>query len=480
MKNRIRLALLLAPACLLHAWAAPTVDVVMEDNYRLRGEIVSFGKQGLVIRHPSVRQNVSILPSEIRAVYFTDTAPPDLRARDKIFISTGHRDIIPCNITSISSDKVQYRDMFGTSRSIPRSPVAGFRLGTLQQMGFWQEPLVFDNSWLYSGGSENDYRIQSGRKLMNAMSPKLDGDKYQYKLSNGNYPTWVPLYKSIGLDPSSFTFRIALTMDGSSDRAGIVFCFGGKENVTFRSNSGSSLNRLMLSIAPGKCTLLREQKSGILLLGEVDIPAPKMTAGIDVRLTSSRHENNEQVYELLVGDMPPRLIKDPSPPEQQLEGDAFGLQMEGHISLTITKLQLSAISLSAKALTKNGSQGTDLVVTKEEDAIPGSVNSYNDRDKMLNLSTDKEYPGVPRELSIPARYLDTVFFAEPEKQDAVRDEARHSIQMKDGSRLHGDIRSMDSGKVVLQHSLLGQVSLPLKNITRVEFLNSAQPSRSTP
>lgn len=79
-------------------------------------------------------------------------------------------------------------------------------------------------------------------------NPKLDGEKYQYKLSNGNYPTWVPLYKSIGLDPSSFTFRIALTMDGSSDRAGIVFCFGGKENVTFRSNAGSSLNRLMLSM----------------------------------------------------------------------------------------------------------------------------------------------------------------------------------------------------------------------------------------
>lgn len=76
MKNRIRFALLLAPACLLHAWAVPTVDVVMEDNYRLpRKKIVSFGKQGLVIRHPSVRQNVSILPSEIRAVYFTDTLP---------------------------------------------------------------------------------------------------------------------------------------------------------------------------------------------------------------------------------------------------------------------------------------------------------------------------------------------------------------------------------------------------------------------
>ena len=119
-------------------------------------------------------------------------------------------------------------------------------------------------------------------------------------------------------------------------------------------------------------------------------------------------------------------------------------------------------------------------MTKEEDAIPGSINSYNDRDKMLNLSTDKEYPGVPRELSIPARYLDTVFFAQPEQQDAVRDEARHSIQMKDGSRLHDDIRSMDSGTVDLPQSLLGLVSLPMKNNTRVEFLNSAQPSRSTP
>ena len=42
----------------------------------------------------------------------------------------------------------------------------------------------------------------------------------------------------------------------------------GNENIPFRSNSGSNLNRLMLSISPGKCTLLREQKSGILVLGK--------------------------------------------------------------------------------------------------------------------------------------------------------------------------------------------------------------------
>ncbi|WP_295922979.1 hypothetical protein [uncultured Akkermansia sp.] len=481
MNNSILLSLLLAPVFLPTAWGNSVVDVVTDSNYRLRGEIVSYGKQGIVIKHPAMRQNAVILPSEIRALYFTGTSSPDLRSRDKIFMATGHRDIIPCNIISITPDKVQYRDMLGNERSIPRSQVAGFRLDTIQEKGFWQEPLIFDNSWVYSSNrGDEDYRTQAGRKLMNALKPKIQGDKYQYRLGNSDYPTWTPLYKNIGLDPSSFTFRTTMTMDGNNDRAGIVFCFGGNENIAFRSNSGSSLNRLMLSIAPGKCTLLREQKSGIIILGEVDIPTPTLTEGVDIRLTASRQGDHEQVYELLVGDLPPKLMTDPSPPEQPLQGDAFGLQMEGHVSLTISRLALSSITLSAKSVTKNGSADTDLVLTREEDAIPGSVSSYNSRNKVLTLSTDKEYPDIPRELSIPARYLDTVFFAEPEKKDDSRTPAGHSILMKDGSRLHGDILSMDSGKIILRHSQLGQISLPLKNITRVEFLNSAQPTRSTP
>lgn len=101
---------------------------------------------------------------------------------------------------------MQYRDILGHERSVPRSQVAGFRLNTLQEKGFWQEPLIFDNSWVYSGNREEDYRTQAGRKLMNALKPKIQGDKYQYRLGNNDYPTWIPLYKNIGLDPSSFTF----------------------------------------------------------------------------------------------------------------------------------------------------------------------------------------------------------------------------------------------------------------------------------
>ena len=140
--------------------------------------------------------------------------------------------------------------------------------------------------------------------------------------------------------------------------------------------------------------------------------------------------------------------------------------MEGHVSLTISKLALSSITLSAKSVAKNGNAETDLVLTKEEDAIPGSVSGYDSKTGTLTLSTDKDYPGIPRDLSIPAKYLDTVFFAEQNRKDDSRSPARHSLQMKDGSRLHGDILSMDSLNIILRHPQLGQISLPLKNITR--------------
>lgn len=488
MNNRTLFSLLLAPACLLAARANSVVDVVTDNNYRMRGEIVSYGKQGITIKHPAMRQNAVILPSEIRALYFTGSSIPDIRARDKIFMATGHRDIIPCQIISVTRDKVSYRDMLGSERSIPRSQVAGFRLNTLQEKGFWQEPLVFDNSWVQSGRQNNDYQTREGIKLMNALRPKIQGDKYQYRLSsNTSYPTYVPLHKDIGLDPTSFTFHIhIMAMEGKNNRYGIAFCFGGYENTTFfRSTSGSGLDRLMLNIANGKCTLLREQKSGIVMLGEVVIPATSLTEGVDIRLTSSRQGGNEQVYELLVGDLPPKLMTDPSPPEQPLQGPAFGLQMEGRFPLTITKLALSSITLSAKSVTKNGNISKDLVLTKEEDAIPGVISGYDSRTGVLTLCTDKDYPHVPRELSIPAKYLDTVFFTEQngKKQSGKNDSpasACQSILMKDGSRLHGNLLSMDSQNMVLRHPQLGRVSLPLKNITRVEFLNPAQPSRSTP
>lgn len=92
------------------------------------------------------------------------------------------------------------------------------------------------------------------------------------------------------------------------------------------------------------------------MLGEAAIPAPILTEGVDIQLTASRQGGNKQVYELLIGDLPPRLITDPSPPEQPLQGDAFGLQMEGHVSLTISKLALSSITLSAKSVAKTGMQ----------------------------------------------------------------------------------------------------------------------------
>ena len=89
MNNRIRLSLMLAPACLLTAWANSVIDVVTDNNYRLRGEIISYGKQGIVIKHPAMRQNAVILPSGIRALYFTEPPLRIFAPGTKIFMAAG-------------------------------------------------------------------------------------------------------------------------------------------------------------------------------------------------------------------------------------------------------------------------------------------------------------------------------------------------------------------------------------------------------
>lgn len=458
--------------------AGPMADVITNSNYRLRGEIVSFGKQGISIKHPAIRQKAVILSSEIKAIYFIEESTPDMRVRDKIFMSDQYQDIIPCNISAISQAHIYYRDILGNERSVPRSQTAGVRLNTLREKDFWQEPLVFDNSWIYLQG-ENDYRSRSCQKLLNAFKPNIQGNKYQYRPNK--YPIWIALYKNIDLDPSSFTFRITLSMVGGKHRSGIVFCFGGKETVPFRSNSSSKLNRLMLSITPDKCILLREHKDGISVLGEINIPSTALAKEVKIKLISSKHEGTKQIYELLVGDLPPKLMTDPIPSDQPLQGDAFGLQMEGRVNMTISQLTLSSINLSSKTISKNGPLKNDLVLTKEEDAIPCSIKEFNKKTGILKLTLNKDYPDIPKELSIHSKYLDTILFAEPSSNlKPVSQSAKHNVLMKDGARLHGVILNMDSRNIVLLHPLLGQVPLPLKNIARVEYLNPAQPSRSKP
>ncbi len=484
MKNNRFIFPALMVAGLTTALGAPDADIVIEGNYRLRGENVSFDKDKVVLKHPAVKKEMKLLPAGIKAMYFSGGQAQNMSAKDKLFMANGHRDIIPCTILSVTDNEVQYKDMFGHAHTTKRDQVAGFRLNTLREKGYWQEPLIFDNSWITEDKQRNNINNNQRKKMLTAFRPEMQADgSYAYRLNRNKYPTWARLHKNIGLDPQSFIFRTNLSIEtpsgsGNTTNNAILFCFGGTEDSVFRTNfSNRGANRLLLCVFPNRCVLMREQKKSMRILGEVKVPEKEMTRGVEIRLISSRQDEKVQSYELLVGDQAPLVVKDTAP--EPLEGNAFGFHLEGYYNLNITRLGLSALTLSAKSLSKDKALKTDLVLTNEEDAIPCTLVSYDSHAQKLVLNTDKEYPGISRRLDIPVKYLDTVFLtgAGPAKE---KSPVNHGILLKDGSRLHGTIRSISDDKLILQHPELGALTLPLNNITRVEFINSAGPDRSTP
>ncbi len=483
MKNNRLILPALMLAGLTTALGAPDADIVIDGNYRLRGEIVSFNKDKVVLKHPAVKKDMQLLPTGIKSMYFSGGKAQNMTAKDKLYMANGHRDIIPCTILSVTDSEVQYKDMFGHTHAAKRDQVAGFRLNVLREKGYWQEPLTFDNSWISGGESNNTSANTQRKRMLTAFRPEMQEDgTYVYRLNRNKYPTWARLHKDVGMDPQSFIFRTNLSIETTNNAnndnvSAITFCFGGTDAVSFRSNFSNGANRLLLAVYPNKCILLREQKTGIRVLGEVSVPAKKMSCGVEIKLISSRQDDKVQSYELLVADQAPLVVKDTS--DSPPEGSAFGFHLEGYYNMNITRMGLSALTLSAKNLSKKKTLKTDLVLTNEEDAIPCTLVSYDSTDQKLVLNTDKEYPGIPRRLDIPVPYLDTVFLT---NNGVAKDKSpvSHSILLKDGSRLHGAVENISDDKMTLQHPELGNLTLPLSNIMRVEFINSDSPDRSTP
>ncbi len=483
MKNKTYCALLLALPMIAGglSQAAPQADIFIDGNYRLRGEIVSFTGEKVVLKHHAMKENVHLLPAGIKSIYFYGEKARNISARDKIFLANKNQDIIPCTIMTVTQNEVKYKDMFGQVHTAKRNQVAGFRINTLREKGYWQEPLIPDSSWITESKQDNNITNTQRKKMLTNCRPEILPDgSYIYRLNRNKYQTWARLHKDIGLNPASFIFNLNCSIEAdrnnSNNAYAILYCFGGSSAKPFRSNFSNSSSRLLLGVGPTRCALLRERQNGMTLLGEIRTDPKEMSKGVNIKLISS-YDGTQQTYELLIGNNAPLVIKDNS--KEPLEGNAFGFHFEGYYNINITKMGLSALTLSSKAIKKNDKLQTDLVMTNEEDAIPCHLISYDAAAQMLQLETDKEYPGIPRRLDIPTKYLDTIYFNST-RADTGKSNPTHGILMNDGSKLCGAVQNMTADKLELNHPELGLKSQPLSNITRIEFINPAAPTRSTP
>ncbi len=449
------------------------VDLLMHNNMRLSGEFVSFKKDGITIKHPLFKKNITILTNKLKGIYFTSPGTANLQAKDKLFLA--NKDIIPCTIKEITPSHVKFDDFKGKTHELEKKVVAGIKLNAIKEQSIWKEPLIFDSSWLIPGTSDKDYKYNARKKFLSKLHPQINGDQYVYNISAGGpsrQELYAPVSKDVGLNPNAFIFRTHIKMT-PSDGNGPAFCFGGKLGADFRSysNLGNTEERIFLTIRKYSCVLMRQGNKNIQLLGEIPMRHEDISNGIDIQLISSRNKQGKNTYELIVAGYPPLLMEDPL--STPLKGGVFAFQMEANLPLMqISKLQLASLSVNPESLNQSITHSAEVVLTNEGDAIPGTLTHYSATNQILHLSLQKDYPNIPKELDIPGKYIESIVFP-PEKISSPHSENKPSfaqnILLDNGSCLQGEVLGISKNVLELNHLQLGNLALPLKNVVRIDY-----------
>lgn len=454
---------------------ATGVDLLMHNNMRLSGEFIKFKKDGVTIKHALFKKNITILTNKLKGIYFHSPSTTNLQAKDKLFLATVHKDIIPCTIREITPTHVKFDDFKGTTHVLEKKLVAGIKLNAIKEQSLWKEPLIFDSSWLIPGKSDKDYKYIARKNFLTKLHPEINGDKYLYTVSAGgpsNQQLYAPVCKDVGLNPNAFIFRTHIKMTPNQGN-GPAFCFGGKLDADFRtfSNLNNTEERIFLTIRKCSCVLMRQGNKALQLLGEIPISNDDISKGVNIQLISSRNKQGKNSYELIVDGYPPLQIEDPL--STPLRGGVFAFQMEANLPLMqIAKLQLASLSVNPESLNQSIAHSAEVVLTNEGDAIPGTLTHYSAKNKSLHLSLQKEYPNIPKELDIPAKYIESIIFP-PEKNSPPLSEKNttftQNILLNNGSCLQGEVLDISQNVIELNHPQLGKLALPLKNVVRIDY-----------
>ncbi len=454
---------------------ATKVDLLMHNNMRLSGEFVSFKKDGITIKHPLFKKNITILTNKLKGIYFTSPSTANLQAKDKLFLANFYKDIIPCTIKEITPTHVKFDDFKGKTHELEKKVVAGIKLNAIKEQSIWKEPLIFDSSWLIPGKSDKDYKYNARKNFLSKLHPQINGDKYVYNVSAGgpaNQQLYAPVCKDVGLNPNAFIFRTHIKMT-PTDGNGPAFCFGGSLGADFRSysNVSNTEERIFLTIRKYSCVLMRQGDKNLHHLGEIPIRNEDISNGIDIQLISSRNKQGKNTYELIIAGYPPLQIEDPL--STPLKGGVFAFQMEANLPLMqISKLQLASLSVNPESLNQSISDSTEVVLTNEGDAIPGALTHYSANKQILHLSLQKDYPNIPKELDIPDKYIESIIFP-PETNSSTHLETKQpftqNILLDNGSCLQGEVIDISKNALELNHPQLGNLALPLQNVIRIDY-----------
>ncbi len=465
MKNRLSFFILLAVAALTPAFAVQ-VDVMLEDGFKASGELVELD---------AARDSLTIIPSGIGTrpwdvklshIHSIHMEQAHKRTREKysdiIVLRGGWREILPVILHSIDDGKAVFTSPYqrGTT-TIPKQALRAVKLNDPKLSPTLADLPSFDIFWIPS--YQKHLQDQQMQRLNEANPDHQPG-------SSLVLPSGTEWGKDMDLNTASFDMRldvsIPVTSASRKSKERMILFFGGDGTRSPMSNpAGLYLRSNGFSWKLSYSDTFQVFHNIINL----DIPNPGARHRLFLSVTETPRgtsfslsaDGTTTARAVLPWVAPAGKCFTFSVPGEQVE--LYGLRLFNKWDIVSNILPLDTLQ-------------EDRINTSDGKTITGDIIAYQEKTSVVTIKTRQKPMEVPAESTALIIFSNTA----GESTESESYDGCDAVVLQNGGRLYGTIKSLQKDTLTLDHPVLGTLSIPGREINRLDFFNQEPPTRSTP
>lgn len=469
MKSKFLITLLVGLGALSHGKETPSpseqAEIYLSENDRISGNVESMSGDKIAVTTPFSAKAWSIHRPSVKSIFFERPLPTDSPLKDRIYVRNDAQEVIPAHIRSIDENRVVADTHFSKSLSLPRSAVESLQFSTVTRNPLFAEPLMSEGCWTDNMPSENVSIFTSAFKRVNP-------GNHDPKVVHLPPMPWTKLLKC---DLNSFEIVLSYSLGALPEGQpvqGVTLMLQGK--IPDETKPQTDWEELNLMIRLDQNTWYLSTKSDSTEQQLLEVPAPQSQGKKQDLVIHVSKVDSELVLDVTLNGEKSKKVPMGIP---MLKDACF--MINPHIpQFFVHRLQLNKLWSSYDRDIPSGLDNQDVVDTTDDEWIPGRLLSYDGNKGQTVIMTGDE-----RQLSIPSEFISSLYLAEPTADhlsDENIDQAVTRITLVDSSCLLGVAKSISNGKLSFLHPILGQISVPMKLIQRIDFFDQVPPRRSQP
>jgi hypothetical protein len=419
-------------------------DLILEGKERLSGKVRAINPDGTVVLDtPLAPEAVELKGDSVKKVEFSVKPEPPAATSCQVTLANG--DVLPAVVGSIDDKNVTLTSSVAGPLVIPRAMVSALRIGANHPnvifagpdgLGGWTRDKATAEQWSFDKGA---LRVQG----------------------SGSIGRTVEL-------PQDFIVRFKLAWTNNPN---FRFFFAGPA----AAEGGGAVDQYFFQFNPAGIEIKREASSGrryppsIAQLSRLPQQFPGKRLTVEIRVDRS----GRMLY-LFLNDEPEgqRAFKDPLPKAPVGNRIAFESMADEGSDLSISDIQVSDWNLKndRRPADDRGDKTKDALIGVEAERFSGNLMATKPSPEGLLYVFKSAFQ--ENAIEVPEAAVATLYFAEPEGEQAAAVPSPFSLQFQGGGSLRVSACSFSESEVAATHPLLGPLKLQRDRVTAFERIPS--------